>query len=84
MGAMNTILAYLREQNAAKAAEAAKAPAEEPADATEAADELGIPTAVDIITKERYKNYLKMGGSLSFEAWVRDGKPRSPEEEGRQ
>lgn len=80
MGAMDTILGYLRERNAAKAAEA---PTEAPADVTEAADELGIPTAVDIITKERYKNYLKTGGALSFEDWVKAGKPRSPEEEGR-
>lgn len=84
MGAMDTILGYLRERNAAKAAEDPVVGADKsPSDVTEAADELGIPTAVDIITKERYKNYLKQGGALSFEDWVKAGKPRSPEEEGR-
>lgn len=88
MGAMDTILGYLRERNADKAAEApAEAPVVgadvEPLDVTEAADELGIPTAIDIITKERYKNYIKLEGALSFEDWVKAGKPRSPEEEGR-
>lgn len=85
MGAMDTILNYLRERNGGAAAPPAdSAPADAlPSDVTEAADELGIPTAIDVITRERYKNYIKNGGALSFEDWVAGGKPRTPEEENR-